>query len=111
MIFNKIAHINGQHYKLNVHTEDPILARNVIKLITKICFLLILISMGYSVPYAYSDHQIQLAWDPSVVTGYRVYMHQEGQSYNFGNPVNEVSTNNCPVHVNVDVNWYFVVRA
>ena len=111
MLFKVIAQKNGQHYNLNVRVQDPLSIKIVIKLATKICFFLIVISTGYSAPYAYSDHQIQLAWDPSAVIGYRVYMHQEGQPYNFGNPVNELSGNNCPVYVNVDVNWYFVVRA
>lgn len=88
--------------------------KKTIKLLIKISFLFILISLPFSVPCAHSAHQLPLAWDangndPSV--GYRLYVHQEGQSYDFNNPVDVTSECECLANVNVNTNWYFIVRA
>ncbi len=74
----------------------------------------IIISLIASIPYAYSAHKISLAWDKCIdsdISGYRLFRRQDGEDYDYGNPVCDGPQNFCKASVNAHTNWHFVVRA
>ena len=59
--------------------------------------------------------QITLAWDPNSepdLAGYRIFCRQQGQSYNYNDPVWEGSDTTCTIHgLGDSTTYYFVARA
>ena len=58
--------------------------------------------------------QVTLTWDPNSSTpdGYRLYMRQEGQNYNYNEPIWQGTDNQCTITESTgNTDYYFVVRA
>jgi hypothetical protein len=72
-----------------------------------VCFILSLFESAFAA-------DIKLAWDPSTspVNGYRVFCREQGEYYDYAQPVWEGSALTCTIYdLDEYVTFYFVVRA
>lgn len=77
--------------------------------------LLLIALMLLGLPACAAAKEITLIWDPSpdeTVVGYRVYMREAGEDYDFDKPEKEVTNNEATIR-GLDENrtYFFVVRA
>ncbi len=84
------------------------------KIIT-FCFMLAAIGMLCVTPsFSFADATVTLAWDANdpAPDGYRLFLRQEGQSYNYAQWAYEGPATTCTLDTLAeDVTYYFVVRA
>ena len=77
--------------------------------------LLTLSLLVFSIPNSSGSTQVTLEWSPNSepdLAGYRVFLREEGQSYDYTNPSWEGTDTTCTIY-NLDETktYYFVARA
>jgi hypothetical protein len=86
------------------------LSKNIYKFISLLIALMLL-----GMPALAAAKEITLIWDPSPdqrVVGYRVYMREAGEDYDFGEPRKEVTDNEATIRgLDENKTYFFVVRA
>jgi hypothetical protein len=78
-------------------------------------FAFLVIACILFLPNMASAVQVTLAWDANSepeLAGYRAFLRQEGQNYNFDNPAWEGTETTCTIFdLDENISYYFVVRA
>jgi chitinase len=86
------------------------LSKKIYKFITLLLALMLL-----GMPALAAAKEITLMWDPSpdeTVIGYRVYMREAGEDYDFDEPEKEVTDNEATIRgLDENKTYFFVVRA
>jgi hypothetical protein len=80
------------------------------------CFILLTLTfLFFIIPNASAATQVSFEWDPNSepdLAGYRVYCREEGQLYNYNNPIWEGTSTSCTIYdLDETKTYYFVSRA